>query len=861
MLISDIPNVGELIKDAAVSNFYKIMIYMSTGIYNMIIWLYAVFINIAKARFVTNSVIQDLTSRLYLLIGIVSLFLVAYSFLMVIVNPDNLTKGKYATTAMIKNIILAVVTITFVPTIFNFSYAVQKSILDKDVIGKIILDKGSGAVNAGEDSLADLSVSIFETTFYLSGDVNTLNPNYVQKYDSCAAISKTYATVNGFAGCTDLISSGAVEYNPLLSILIGLFVIYVLGIYCIDMGLRTIKLVFLQIIAPIPCLLMVVPDQDKVFKKWIQEVLKTFMEVFIKIFILTIGVYMIQLVTNVFTNYSDEVFGTMHSNSVIIFTKLFIIFGILMFVNKAPKLISDIFGIDLGYGLSLKKRMDDVKSGFKTLTTPFRTVGRGLNRVIGAGIGIGLSQAARIKANKAANKKSTKLQTGLSIFNGARNGWNGGIAHSGSAYRYQQLMERSYALDSAKGKGARFWGTVDAQARNIIGRDSRYDDLVMQESIKRDRANALLNTQIKEINDATGREYRAIEREHRDTLEANKEVADSSASVVTAVEGHTDKEDSNIKISYQKMYESAHNKLVKDKQEAWDEAMATTDIAKRTSLIAKSQRIQTDIDNLEKARDTFTSRKVVTENEVDAFGQVVGQRQTSVFDYNDESFNRFGMSSRVDAIKKMKPDEMSQDIKDGLILMFEHGKGMANEAYIKDKPNWDADVSAAVADQLSKLKDSDAGKMIRIVPHIDPATGRQAVDRVTGQLVYDHVVDQYDVQANIIDKYDAGNYEILLKTKKIFKKFVDEETQIKNEQLSNNPISIELTELDAAGNIVKVSHSKTPLEWNQDKTKKEKEVKDNNLEFEKFKESHEDENQSNSAKKDARSAAQKPNKK
>ena len=123
MLISDIPNIGELIKDAAVSNFYKIMIYMSTGIYNMIIWLYAVFINIAKARFVTNSVIQDLTSRLYLLIGIVSLFLVAYSFLMVIVNPDNLTKGKYATTAMIKNIILAVVTITFVPTIFNFSYA------------------------------------------------------------------------------------------------------------------------------------------------------------------------------------------------------------------------------------------------------------------------------------------------------------------------------------------------------------------------------------------------------------------------------------------------------------------------------------------------------------------------------------------------------------------------------------------------------------------------------------------------------------------------------------------------------------------------------------------------------------------
>lgn len=855
MLISDIPNVGELIKDAAVSNFYKIMIYMSTGIYNMIIWLYAVFINIAKARFVTNSVIQDLTSRLYLLIGIISLFLVAYSFLMVIVNPDNLTKGKYATTAMIKNIILAVVTITFVPTIFNFSYAVQKSILDKDVIGKIILDKGSGAVNAGEDSLADLSISIFETTFYLSGDVNTLNPNYVQKYDSCAAISKTYGTVNGFAGCTDLISSGAVEYNPLLSILIGLFVIYVLGIYCIDMGLRTIKLVFLQIIAPIPCLLMVVPDQDKVFKKWIQEVLKTFMEVFIKIFILTIGVYMIQLVTNVFTNYSDEVFGTMKSNSVIIFTKLFIIFGILMFVNKAPKLISDIFGIDLGYGLSLKKRMDDVKSGFKTLTTPFRTVGRGLNRVIGAGIGIGLSQAARVNANKAANKKSTKLQTGLSLFNGARNGWNGGIAHSGSAYRYQQLMERSYALDSAKGKGARFWGTVDAQARNIIGRDSRYDDLVMRESIKRDSENALLNTQIKEINDETGRAYRAIEKDHRDTLEANQQAADSAASIVTAVEGHTDKEDSNIKISYQKMYDNTHAKLVQDKKDAWDEAMSTTDAAKRASLIEKSNRIQTDIENLEKARKEITSStRTVTEDQVDAFGQVIGQTQRTVVDFKDESFNRFAMDARIDAIKKMKPDEMSQDVKDGLILMFQNAKGMANEEYIKDKASWDADVSAAYADFKAKLKDSDAGNTVIYESVTDPVTGQTRSEKRT--------IDS-GIKLNIQQKLDVdGDYSVLLKAKKQFKKLVDEETQYKNEQLSTKPIEIYLTDRDASGNIIKkLVDNKTLLEWNQEKAKKEKEVKDNNLEFEKFKESHEDENQSNSAKKDARSAAQKPNKK
>lgn len=602
MLICD---VAAYFKDQAVSAFTNVMLYMSYGIYNMITWLYNVFVIIAKARFVTGETIQDLTSRLYLLVGIISLFLVAYSFLMVIVNPDNITKGKYATTAMVKNIILAVVTITFVPTVFNFSYAVQKSILDKDVIGRIILDKGAGQVDTGDDYLSDLSISIFETSFYLSGSTDTVNPDYVTQYDTCAAQAKTYNDIKFFSGCVSLVQEGAIEYNPLMSVIIGLFVIYVLGLYCIDMGLRAIKLVFLQIIAPIPCLLMIVPGQEKVFSSWVKEVIKTFIEVFLKILILTLGIYMIQLVTNVFANYTEEAFGPISQISVRVFVQLFIIFGILMFVNKAPKLIGDIFGIDLGYGFSLKKRMDDIKSGFNTLATPF-------SKAAGAVGGYFAARKAYGEGLKTGNKGS-RVKSALASFHGIRNGWNGGIKNIGKAYDYELAVQDSYAHTHNRSGFIQVMSGIGDSLRDNFGFGSRYDYIKKRAELERDYKNAPRLESINNLQRAANEETAKINAQHKSYIDDNQQLYDALSKRDDIIEKDLSKVGSKISVDRKAVYSNFTKESNTFKTSYVDETGKQQDwnrydyVEERKRLVSKYGSGHAEVKRIDKAISDYNS--------------------------------------------------------------------------------------------------------------------------------------------------------------------------------------------------------------------------------------------------------------
>ena len=79
----------------------------------------------------------NLANRIYILIGVVSLFLVAYTLLNAIINPENATKDKNKSfTGIVKNIILAIIGIAIVPAIFDYAYEFQSRVLCNNVIQK-----------------------------------------------------------------------------------------------------------------------------------------------------------------------------------------------------------------------------------------------------------------------------------------------------------------------------------------------------------------------------------------------------------------------------------------------------------------------------------------------------------------------------------------------------------------------------------------------------------------------------------------------------------------------------------------------------------------------------------------------------
>lgn len=141
-------------------------------------------------------------------------------------------------------------------------------------------------------------------------------------------------------------SEKKLEFNGLMQLVAGGIIAYVLINFCIDLGVRAVKLAYYQIIAPLPILTIILPGQKKAFDNWLKSVTSTFLDVFIRVFVLYLGLFLIHNLPSMETLWEDSsIKGT---EPVLFFARAFIIVGILLFIKQAPKLITDLFNIGSG---------------------------------------------------------------------------------------------------------------------------------------------------------------------------------------------------------------------------------------------------------------------------------------------------------------------------------------------------------------------------------------------------------------------------------------------------------------------------------------------------------------------------------
>ena len=74
--------------------FYNILLFLDGIIYSFIDKLYQLFMALASARILTEENIQHFMDRIYIVLGVIMLFVLAYSILMSIINPDNMNKSE-----------------------------------------------------------------------------------------------------------------------------------------------------------------------------------------------------------------------------------------------------------------------------------------------------------------------------------------------------------------------------------------------------------------------------------------------------------------------------------------------------------------------------------------------------------------------------------------------------------------------------------------------------------------------------------------------------------------------------------------------------------------------------------------------
>ena len=442
-------------------------------VYNFISSIYGLLLTIARTSVLTQADIADMAGRIYKLLAIFMIFKVTLSLITYVVNPDDFSDKSKGVAKLGTNIVISLAMLVLTPYIFNYAYQFQTIILEDNSLATLVFggstEEENSFFNTAGDDMAYITMSAFISPNLSLGDIHEcsiLIDSDTKKFnEACKEALTAQTSDQNFKEQTLKNYIGGVEnsnlellfrqdlvlatdeaneefimdYKFIFSTVVGVVIILLLITFCMDVAVRSIKLAFLQLIAPIPILSYVDPKsgKDGLFKKWYEMCIKTFISLFVRLLALYFGVYIISKVADL--KMVDLVDGSYQTNALV---AIFIIIGALMFAKQLPKILEGL-GIKLDgdgkFFLNPFKKFEEQAVGGKRITG---AVGGAVAGAIGGkGVGAIGGLARGFMANK---------------------GYSGGLAKQADYNR---------KLREAKISGAGFWGSRAAVLSSRYGLD------------------------------------------------------------------------------------------------------------------------------------------------------------------------------------------------------------------------------------------------------------------------------------------------------------------------------------------------------------------------------------------------------
>ena len=406
----------------------SIFLFISITIYKLITNLYEIFERLCKSRILDTETLNSISQRVGILLGLVMLFFVSFSVIQMILEPDKLTDKEKGIGNIAKKIILVIVMLGTSSFVFNSLYSLQRTIIDSHIISKFLLPYEAELENFG----GVLSSELF-TVFFKAKD---------SEYEEEVEILKSnIRNNNDFEIANELVNKGhhggniiqwgefKIDFNWVLSPLLGLGALYFLFSYCITVGVRTIQLAFLEIISPAAIISYLSPKKDTMFEKWWKLYSATYIDAFIRIMIINLAVFLIAIVLDSNMNLIFWNSVGIKNDSSDVWIEIFIILSLLTFAKKAPDLLKDLFpagASKLGFGITSPKKIFDNMLGGNLVQGK---IGFAAGAVIG-----GLGNAGRALFAKDKDGNPLEWHKKLAAVGGGLIGgaWTGGKAGAGA---------------------------------------------------------------------------------------------------------------------------------------------------------------------------------------------------------------------------------------------------------------------------------------------------------------------------------------------------------------------------------------------------------------------------------------------
>ena len=335
--------------------------------YSFVPTVYNILMDIAETTIFTEEIFDMFASKVYALLGIFMLFKVSFSILTYIVDPDSFLDKSKGFSKLISNIIITLTLLIATPWIFSQAMEIQKIVLRDNVLGKIF-STTSVNPNVVADAGNVMSYETFKAFYHFDydnfpaceSDDGIFNDSedcknqlkIEEKYDILSEtlnIAHNTQNINVYLNYDLLLLKGqndnyVMYYIPIISTLAGVALLLLLIVFCFDVALRSVKLGFLRMIAPVPIISRIDPKKGKeTFDKWVKTTIGTYLDLFIRLLAIYFAVFVITQVIDL--KFVDAVTGLEKDVNVLV--KVFIILGALLFAKQLPQLVQDLTGIKM----------------------------------------------------------------------------------------------------------------------------------------------------------------------------------------------------------------------------------------------------------------------------------------------------------------------------------------------------------------------------------------------------------------------------------------------------------------------------------------------------------------------------------
>lgn len=331
--------------------WYTILSAIDSIFFTLVRDCFKIILYLADVEIFNESIINDFSKRVYMLLAVIMFFKIAVSTIQYLVDPDKLSDSSSGVGAILKNSAIAIVLLVVVPEVFRFARSAQTevasyipSLIMGDSYGSVQGQSNVQRVTKEADNMTSTVMKIFYTpkstaTTFPHGKEIKIETFGEQIKDGCAKFD--LLNLGEYFSTT----SCSWNYTIILPVVVAGLMIFVLVSMAVDIAIRAIKFALLEIMAPIPIVSYIDKGGKGAFESWMKEVKDVYLDLFIRIAVVYFIIFIIDKVVGNF-NAGDML---KHMNGESVFVKglvlIFIIIGLLLFGKEAPKYLCDALGI------------------------------------------------------------------------------------------------------------------------------------------------------------------------------------------------------------------------------------------------------------------------------------------------------------------------------------------------------------------------------------------------------------------------------------------------------------------------------------------------------------------------------------